>query len=303
MDRTSQLTAFLLTLSIPLSGGCGSPATTPSSYVASESASEIGGSIIGGAVDFSSSLDGSNAASERVASPGPTSKEICSSLASASCSGNTIQLTDGGCTRSDDSDEVRTGIVQYLFTSGQCTPTPRGQAVTFIRSFPSGMVQTNSEQRTITSDTNTPSGWQTSIPGGGTQFVYDPVANTRSIQILGVHMVATQMTEIGNDFKVRTIWDRTISSGTPLVYDQGQRQILSGSLSVQHNYSKYTAVVSITTPLQFQLGVCNPVSGVITSTWRGSQSGTETLTYLGNDQASLLDSQGNLTTITLSHCF
>jgi hypothetical protein len=296
---------LILTLAaaaLPWSSGCGSsPDASSSSLTASESVSEIAGSVIGGSVSFSSST--SSAAmfhedSERTAA----SPTACPSLAHATCSGETIKLDFKGCTAANGLGEKWTGVDQYVFTSGSCTNDPEQASVTFVRTFPGGMSQTDATQRTIASNTDVTSGWQTPVAGGGTTFVIDPVANTRTIQINGVHIVATQQIQKGTKTSNQTIWDQTFSASQPLVLDQANQRVSSGSLTVQHNIKKYTATVQIVAPLQFQAGTCNPVSGAITSTWSGSQTGSETLTYLGGDQADLLDSSGNHSTVTLAHC-
>jgi len=132
--------------------------------------------------------------------------------------------------------------------------------------------------------------------------VIDPVAGTRSIQVNGIHLVATQGLQNGSHKDNVMIWDRTINASQPLVYNQATQTVASGSLTVQHNLAKYTATVQILAPLQFQVGTCNPIAGSITSTWTGSQIGSETLTYTGVDTANLVDSAGNQTAVTLAHC-
>ena len=127
----------------------------------------------------------------------------------------------------------------------------------------------------------------------------DPVAKTRSIQVNGVHLIATQPVQKGDEKRIVVVWDQTVSASAPIVFDQANSRILGGSVKIQHNLKKYTAIVEITSPLQFQDGICNPVSGSILSSLSGSLSGSETLTYIGSNQATLVDAQGNQSTITL----
>jgi hypothetical protein len=274
-----------------------------------ETENEIAGSVIGGAVSASSS--GQDSAlfgnTSQLGAPGRVGRNatspLCPTLKHAACtSGQTIELNYQGCTTAAGG-EIWTGVDQYQFTSGACTITPEQSQVTFVRSFPSGMIDSNSAGRTIASYTSGASGWEFSVAGAGTTVTIDPASGLRSIQINGVHMVATQSNNVGDHRQTALLWDHTISMSEPLYFDSVHRTISSGTMIIQHNLRLYTDTVRITAPLQFQDGVCNPVSGTITATSEGSQTGTQTLTYIGNNQAVFTDSDGNQSTITLTHCF
>jgi hypothetical protein len=78
---------------------------------------------------------------------------------------------------------------------------------------------------------------------------------------------------------------------------------VTGTVVLQHNLAKYTATSSVN--LNYTSGCVHPSSGSITTTFSGTQTGTETLNFNLSTcgQASLIGTGGSTSTVTLGHIF
>jgi hypothetical protein len=120
----------------------------------------------------------------------------------------------------------------------------------------------------------------------------------RQITIQGAHYAG----ESG-----RATWDHTVSTDDALVI-QGSgatRQVLSGTVRVQHNKAQYTSVTTVTTTLTHSANCCFPTGGSVSTTFSGGpyDGKTETLTFGPTCGASTLtDTKQQATGLTLHHC-
>jgi hypothetical protein len=145
-------------------------------------------------------------------------------------------------------------------------------------------------------------GWDTSVspaPDDG-----GVVVTPASILIHGSHLTGT--VEIGH--RTTTIWDHTVStpSGAITVATTAVGgRVVDGSVTVQHNLARETAVTTFAGVTYDRPACCFPSSGsVSTSFTAGSLAGkTETLTFgaLCGD-ATLTRADGTTESLVLQHC-
>lgn len=163
---------------------------------------------------------------------------------------------------------------------------------------------------TVSIDTATASGWDTSVtpqPSGGTTIIFSGGDGTRNVSIKGIHLVASKTVKKKGKDTAITVWDHTISSVAeePLSITKSgtERTITTGTVVVQHNILLYTAKAAFS-GVKFDPTTCGclPTAGTITTQLSGSKTGTETLTITGCGTATIQDSTGAKTDITLNHC-
>ena len=178
----------------------------------------------------------------------------------------------------------------------------------------SGVVRTltgvDGNSLSLTNDTTVPSGYDTSVvtsAGGNITTCTAGNCATRTIAISGSH-ASLSLTPSGGT--ATTLWDHTYStlSSDPIaITGTGTTKVVnSGTIVVQHNIAKFTSTAKVTTPLAFTISdCCFPASGVITSTFTGGTfaAKTETLTFTSScGEATLIDSSGASSSVTLQHC-
>ena len=298
---------FLLALA-----GCGSAATPGSSYDTSSS-EVIAGAIAGSA--GSSDNGGSVVAMNESAEPQKASKlfaleslepkaqaSVCTASAQvmgAACSTTTMTLALSGCTGT-----VGAWNGSYLLTynaAGTCTNANGGgliamgasnsvtitsaAGVTLTTTTPSGFV--------VSTDSNA-SGFSSSV-GGGTAITCGATncSTSRTVNILGVHRTLSNASSV-------KLFDHTLSTPTAFtITGTGSgKQITAGSIQLQHNLAKFIATSTITTPLTFTAGCCQPTGGSITTTFSSGKTGTETTTFGPTCGAATVGG----TAVTLSYC-
>lgn len=158
------------------------------------------------------------------------------------------------------------------------------------------------DNRKVTIDTSVESGYAQKVSGGEfVQYGLDGDDAVRTIDIKGIHLVAT-------DGQSRKRWDHTISTDAakPLKVKKAgaQKEITEGTTIVQHNLALFTATVDIKSPLTFSEGCCHPTGGSVTTTFSGSKSGSEDLTFTATcGVATLKAADGSEASLQLKHCF
>lgn len=298
----------LFALGVAGCGGGGTATPEGSTPVAAEAA--IGGASGSTEPNGTQALnDSSRSWWQRLATgllPDALASGACPTLVTGTCASGSYLLTYTTCTFGSASN-VWNGSQTVAF-SGSCPATPlqvssfNAQLVT--RTFGPGTTETTSAGTTTTLDTTTAqkSGWDPSVTGvgNGETAQFTDQTGGRTIKIPGLHTTGTNSSGA-------TLFDHTItSSGVTMTGTGTSRAAPSGTLTVQHNVAKYTAQVTITTPLAYTIaGCCHPSAGVLTAQLSGSKSGTETLTFNGGTcgAATYKDASGNSATFTLSHCY
>lgn len=153
--------------------------------------------------------------------------------------------------------------------------------------------RTSASGLVVSLDTSKVSGYSESVSGGE---VITGVAGAsggaaHSIEVQGVHALSA-------------LWDYSISNSVVLtVQNSGASAVIeSGTLTVQHNTAEFTAE-AVFTNVAFDGSSCIPVSGSITSTYSGSVSGRETLTFTGGGNAVYTGPSGSSQSVALNQCF
>jgi hypothetical protein len=322
--RTTTLVASIVGMVAASGAGCGG-GTTAGNPAIDTSTSEIAASAISGGAN--STEPGGTQASyeaaprrdrfwallEQALSPVSScyaAGNPCPTLAgphAAACSSGSVVMDYSSCTFGL-SPTVWNGSQTVQFSSSCSSVTLsalNGQTLT--RTFGAGTTETTLLGVVTTFDTSAAaqtSGWDTSVTlaGVGETAAFTGSSGNRTLTILGLHLTAT--------YKGKTLYDHTVSSSGITITGSGTgRTISSGTVTVQHNLLHATAQASISTPLTYGIAACcHPDTGVIKTTLSGALTGTETLTFTGSQtgtcgSATLTDSSGNSSSVTLSHCF
>lgn len=209
---------------------------------------------------------------------------------STSCSSNAVTFTYDDCSFGN-SVATWTGSQTLQFGGGatcDTTTLPLTGSGTLTRNLAPGTVRFSPSGLAVALDTQNASGWYQQVSGG---FLITGVAGGHTVTIDGLHMVSAH-------------WDHTLSTITPLqvtIDGSGNRTFVSGTAQIQHNLAKYVGSV-VFNEVYVPAGSCFPSSGSVTTTFTGSRSGSETLQFNGGSSATLT-SNGQSTSVTLSHCF
>lgn len=313
VERIVRVTvSTLAAIGLAAATGCGSSSSTNSSTTASEIAE---GAVSGGV--NGTEPGGTSGAFYQVPSKSKLQQfasflnPIQSSIAgtscptilsqSSSCSSGDLTLTYDDCSFAHSS--ATWSGTQTIAFSPSCPTTMTvaqlmSSGITLTRTFGTGTTETNASGEVTTIDTTTAasSGYNSSVTvsGEGEQAVWS--ASGRTLQILGLHLTGS-----GNEK-----YDHTINSTALTVSGYGTNRALSnGTVTVQHNLAKYTAVVTISNLAWGLANCCHPTSGSFSTSYSGSVSGTETLTFSDTScgAASLQSTSGATSAITLGHCF
>lgn len=317
----TQLTVFLMSLAIfgVFLVGCSRTSSTDSE--AEESATEIVSANISGIANATES-NGSHVALrapvgnlleqifQSFADPIPSAfaAEECPDLRTASCDADgNIELTYANCTRHRT---VWNGSERFAFSSlAVCNARLTAKAVptsgSVLRTFGEGAATTVTiGNRQVSLDTSEASGYDNPVSGGVSVAFSangdgDPV---RTIDIRGIHQSGK------NVRRDKEVWNVTVSTDVAkplkIVGSGKDKEISEGRTVIQHNLAKYTAEADIVIPLTFAAGCCHPVAGAVETTFSGSKSGTQTLTFSSTcGVGTLKASDGSETSVQLQSCF
>lgn len=159
------------------------------------------------------------------------------------------------------------------------------------------------EKQQLIIDTEKESGYANPVSGGVfVSFGLEADEAMRTIEIRGVRHVRKSLRS------GETRWDMTVSSDPekPLkVVGAGKnKEILSGSVSVQHNLAEFMGTTNILEKLTFSEDCCHPTSGKVETVFSGSKSGSQTLEFTSScGIANLIAADGSSASILLRHCF
>ena len=231
-----------------------------------------------------------------------------SSLISA-CNSNSETLTYDGCSNPNDPAIKILGSESLVWTgAGCCTSAPLSASSTtpcsFVRRTVNASGATDPLVRSVgahsvTLNTEEISGYDQPKTGGFGVACQGQGGNStceaqREITIAGAHYTGGR-------------WDHTVSTDTPVVI-QGHgatRNVLSGTVRVQHNQAKYTSITAVTSTLTHTEGCCFPTGGSIRTTFVGGafDGKSESMTYgPGCGESTLSDTENQRTGLALHHC-
>lgn len=290
------LAIVAITISAALSG-CSSSNNSGSSY--DTTTAEVLGESIGGAAN--SSDNGGGAVSlnmpnqnlplssklKLLAQESLESKAFATSCSTAAalqgngtCSSGAMTVTLGGCTGlvgtwngTLTATFNPTSVCGTVSSSGITGGTASGNTITFTS--PGGITLTTASNYSVETDSNS-SGYSAS-ESGGIQITCGAsgCGSNRSINILGIHRKL-------NGPAGALLFDHTLNTPTALTVTGtgSSKQIIAGTIQLQHNLLRFTASAQITQALTFSSGCCTPTGGqVITTFTSGTKSGSETMTF------------------------
>jgi hypothetical protein len=273
-----------------VSGAASSSEGSLASYEVGKSHSSLASSIADSILDGSFFLQKANATSCLVA------------LAGATCSGSTLTIPLGavgsGCTILGS---TWSGNQIITFSTGTCLAAfgNAGANAVFTRTTDAaGLVRADKSGKTVTITTADSSGFDTAKTGGAQVTCgASGCASARTVTIKGVHYVGSG----------GIAWDHTVSTDTDLsITGKGATRVInSGVVRVQHNLAKFKSIATINGPLTHDATCCFPLSGSITSAFSGGKldGKSETITFSATcGSATLTDSKGTQSPLTLSHC-
>jgi hypothetical protein len=297
-------------------------------------------SVVGGALNVSAgSLVGYNEAPRLKRSPLERVLDAVSPIANAyaatwTCSGDTLsptysgpgsyQFTPVSCTVSWDNGKSGSAKWSGAFTlaygascdkiAPELEHQPAGCSVT--RTTAAGgntrtLTGPDGNSYSVDHDTNgAGSGWDATVspaPGNG-GVVATCGANGcdqgGTLVINGSHLTGTIALASGQS---ATVWDHTISTGAGglVVTGAGTNRVVSGSVTVQHNILKYTAVATFDNVGFGEAGCCFPTTGSVTTTFNNGQNAgkSESLSFspICGD-VTLTTVNGKKIPIVLQHC-
>jgi hypothetical protein len=230
-----------------------------------------------------------------------------------SCSGNVETLSFDSCSIPLDPAIKIQGSESLTWTGANCcSANPLLASSTTPCSFTRRTIDhtgaSDPLKRSIGSnyvmlDTETPSGYDQSLSGGFQVTCKGTSGNAtcdgqREIAILGAHYTGKASS---------ADWDHTVSTDTPIIEQGhgGSRQIISGTIRVQHNQAKMTSITTIKDPLTHTAGCCYPTGGSITTTYTGGKldGKTETMSFTPTcGEVKLANETQQQTGLTLHHC-
>jgi hypothetical protein len=214
-------------------------------------------------------------------------------VGSTVCAGNAVTFTYNDCSFGS-SIATWTGS-QTLQFGGAATcnttvlPLTGAGAGTLTRTIAPNTVRISPFGLSVILDTQNASGYYQSVSGG---FLITGVAGGHTVTIDGIHLVSSN-------------WNHSLSTTSPLqvtIDGSGNRTFTSGTIQIQHNLAKFVGS-AVLNNMYVAAGTCFPSSGSITTTFSGNRTGSETLVFNGGTKATLTSSSGQVTNVTLSHCF
>ncbi len=313
VTKVNELFNFLLVIVAAFSAGCGKGADATATN--DTSAAEVTASTIAGQATAADATIGfqergyvplwqkwaENVQSKIIPEAWATSCSTFIAGGSACGGGVTSNYTLGGCNPAFAPAASWTGTWVYTFntnaaclsakTTGLMT-TGASNTFTTTSSVP-GVTRAAGSGVYVNMDTDV-SGY--SVPSnGGTQITCggSGCPASRNIRILGLHrsLYSSSSAKI-SDHTIKTTSD-LVMTGT-----DGTRQITSGTIVVQHNLARFTATTNVVSALTHTSGCCFPTGGSLQTTYTGSKTGTETITFQSTCGKATVGSIA----LTLTHC-
>lgn len=278
----------ILTL-MAATSGCMTPTVEQNSTTPVPSLSAMSTAIISGSV--TNSLSGATSSGQACPTASSSQRDLNCSTDTA---GKTLTLLYKNCSIPGSSGPWQGSQILTSSNSVSCGTFPlETPGSTLNRTFGTGtqFLANNSE---VQLDTTSSSGFEFSVVGG-TQVTFIG-AGIRKLAIAGVHVVAPS-------------WDYSLSSNilNPIDINVGTgAKIVNGTVTVQDNTSKITGASVFTNVIYSMLSTCcHPQSGTVTTTFTGTKTGSEVLTFssLGCGSAILKDSSGSSSAVALTNCF
>jgi hypothetical protein len=327
MEAMNGFRAFLLTVLLATSIGCGSSEDVDPALNSDESPSELAIAVLSGAIN--GSISGGTLALAparektlfaraldffwpiRLAYAAVTCPTATVPISSCSAAGNVMTLTYSGCSFGDPDFSWNGRAVLTSSAAVSCGTFPsQSPGATLTRTFGSASVGVTTtrtwglKSHFTTVDTDG-SGYSIAA-GGGTTITFG-AGGTHSLNVNGVHLTATRTgTSKNGEPRQRLVWDTTVHTGSPLtVYESLTDKVIDGTITVQNNLTRTTASTTLTN-VRYALssGCCHPQSGSVTTTFAGSTR-TQTLSFGAVcGSAGIVDSEtGTIPSFKLVHCY
>lgn len=200
-----------------------------------------------------------------------------------------------------------TGVTARLNTQpNNCVRTRKTSASGITRT----LTGVNGNSLALQSNTTAPGGYDSSVTtstGGNITTCTAASCASRTIALSGSRVTLTATPSGGS---ASTLWDHTYSTAAsaPIsISGIGTSKVVnSGTVVVQHNLAKFTSSTTIVTPLQYTSSdCCFPTVGQVKTTFSGGSfdGKSETVTFSSAcGEATLVDSAGTSTSLTLQHC-
>jgi hypothetical protein len=294
----------LVFISLFLIISCSKTPTTSTETVVSDTTSDVPQSAMSAANSSASSTEGGSVGFMQdpvFVDPSDALMSVtnaCSLLTTSSCSGSTATIAWAGCTINGGKGTLTGGWTEVFSgaAAGACTRPLANSGV--ITRTTSGSTITQLNGSYITTDTNGGTAWDsTSIPSTG-ETITNNGSGTRTIVNHGIH-------KIRKSAKGVTVFDHFITStGMTVTGDRATHtRVLTGTQNLYHNVLKYTAANTFNSVTYGDSTCCFPTSGSISSVLTGSKTGTIAMTFSTTcGTASFTDTDGSITTTTLTHC-
>ncbi|OFZ23346.1 MAG: hypothetical protein A2X94_03870 [Bdellovibrionales bacterium GWB1_55_8] len=228
---------------------------------------------------------------------------------SVDSSGKVLTLVYHDCNFGNNSAVWNGSEILASNAAVSCGESPsKENGATLQRTFTPGTTRTVGNSVHVASlDTSEPSGYETPV-SGGSLLTYG-AEGSFNLKINGVHVLSQKIFRgNGNEGRIQTEADHTVSTignNMEVVAVNGTR-VVNGTVQVQHNLEKYTGT-SVFSDVVYSntKGCCLPESGTVTTTFTGSRTGTEALTFSGTEcgSANLKDQKGALKDLILTRCF
>lgn len=224
-------------------------------------------------------------------------------------SGKSLMLAYNSCNFGNNSAVWDGALILTSSAPVSCGSVPsQDPGATLLRTFAPGTTRAIGNSVHVAQvDTATPSGFETPVSGGSlTTYVS---ASRRTLEIKGIHVLSQKIFRgNGNSNRVQTEADHTLSTvaGSALemtITAEGDVTV-NGTVLVQHNLARYVGA-SVFEDVKYVAGCCHPQAGTVTTTLRGSRTGTETLEFTNSEcgSAKFKNEQGGESSLTLSRCF
>jgi hypothetical protein len=194
------------------------------------------------------------------------------SICSFDSNTNEIDFLYFNCQASSTSNAILNGIMIFNFTSGVCTTSPVSDGgVTINKIYVPGLYRLSPAGAKIYFDSSSTTGYATKVTGGS--IINIPTPNNVSISISGINIKGVSNAST-------PIWDHTIYTPSNLTLSVAtNKTINAGTIIVQNNLLKYTATVTINQPLIWTPPCSFPIQGKLSTTFSGSQTGSESLVF------------------------
>jgi hypothetical protein len=116
----------------------------------------------------------------------------------------------------------------------------------------------------------------------------------------GSHTLVINGSHISGTIDSIPLFDHTVT-GNLSVQGSGTGRTVNGSVTVQHNFAKFTATATFNSVVYGEAGCCFPTSGSVETTVKGG--GSETLTFSNVcGEATLTQPNGTSSAYELQHC-